>query len=216
MAANARIAALTGVLFAGLFAFSLVLIHQAPGLASSDHDYTDFYSKGSGNVLVTAGVHIVPFAGIAFLWHMAATRVVIEALPGPPSGMPRWLQLASGVLWTCMVFAGTAAVGAVALLTVFTSVQLPPPDVARAFMGAGYGMVFVFGVRAAGMYMFTTTTLSLKRAMLPRWAAWLSYLAATFLLLSTTFHPAILLVFPAWVVLFSACLMWSHGRPTRP
>ena len=34
------------------------------------------------------------------------------------------------------------------------------PDVARSLSSAGYGMVFVFGVRAAGMFLLTTTTLA--------------------------------------------------------
>jgi hypothetical protein len=115
-----------------------------------------------------------------------------------------------------MLYAGTAAVGAIALLSVFSSVPLPPPDVARALVSVGYGFVFVFGVRAAGMYMITTTTLARRRAMLPRWLALLGYVAAAFLLLSTTFHPAILLVFPVWVVLFSACLLRPPGRSPAP
>ena len=110
-----------------------------------------------------------------------------------------------------MLFTGTAAVGAVALLTVFSSTPLPSPEVARTLTGAGYGMVFVFGVRAAGMYMITTTTLARVAALLPRWLAVVSYLAATFLLVSTTFHPATLLVFPGWVLLLSA--VPSRHRP---
>ena len=155
----------------------------------------------------------MPFAGIAYLWHMSATRTLIESLPGSSSEVPRWLQLASGVLFVCMLFAGTAAVGAVALLTVFSSTPLPSPEVARTLTGAGYGMVFVFGVRAAGMYMITTTTLARRRGLLPRWVAAVGYLGATFLLLSTTFHPATLLVFPGWVLLLSVVLLVVARRP---
>ena len=67
------------------------------------------------------------------------------------------------VLFVCMLFAGTAAVGAVALLTLFSTAPLPPPDVARALAALGYALVFVFGVRAAGMYMITTTGLASGR-----------------------------------------------------
>jgi len=106
-----------------------------------------------------------------------------------------------------------AAVGAVALLTVFSSTPLPSPEVARTLAGAGYGMVFVFGTRAAGMYMITTTTLIRRRALLPRAVAVVSYLGAAFLLVSTTFHPATLLVFPGWVLLLSVVLLVSASRP---
>lgn len=77
-------------------------------------------------------------------------------------------------------------------------------------------MVFVFGVRAAGMYMITTTTLIRRRALLPRPLAVVSHLGAAFLLLSTTFHPATLLVFPGWVLLLSVVLLVHAARPPRP
>ena len=211
--AYARMSAVSGIVFAGLFVAALVLVRQAPGIAAPDRVYSDFYTNGQGNVLVTVGLYIVPFAGIAYLWHMAATRTLIESLPGSSSEIPRWLQLASGVLFVCMLFAGTAAVGAVALLTVFSSTPLPSPEVARTLTGAGYGMVFVFGTRAAGMYMITTTTLTRGSGLLPRWVAAVGYLAATFLLVSTTFHPATLLVFPSWVLLLSVVLLVVARRP---
>jgi len=73
--------------------------------------------------------------------------------------------------------------------------------------------VFVFGVRAAGMYMITTTILARQRALLPRAVSVVSYLGAACLLVTTTFHPVTLLVFPGWVVLLSAVLLYGAGRP---
>jgi hypothetical protein len=132
--------------------------------------------------------------------------------PGSWAQIPHWLQLASGVLFVAMLFIGTAAVGSVALQTAYSSAPLPSPDVARALTAVGYTVVFVYGVRAAGMYMIATTGLVRSAGLLNRAAAVLSYLAATFLLVSTTFHPAILLVFPAWVLLLSIVLLVR--RPT--
>jgi hypothetical protein len=74
----------------------------------------------------------------------------------------------------------------------------------------------VFGVRAAGMYMITTTTLGRAVGLFPRWVAVVGYLAAAFLLVSTTFHPAILLVFPIWTVLVSGVLLVRAGYPNGP
>lgn len=207
---------LAGLAFAALFVGALVLIRQAPGLDVPDSTYAAFYSVGRGNVLVTAGLHIVPFAGIAFLWHMSATRTLIEGMPGSPSEMPRWLQLGSGISFVCLLFTGTAAVGGVALLTVFSSAPLPPPAVARTLTSVGYGMVFVFGVRAAGMFIIATTTLLRSRLLLPRWLAVVSYLAAAFLLVSTTYHPAALLVLPGWVTAVSVALGAHSVRMASP
>ena len=80
--AYARMSAVSGIVFAGLFVAALVLVRQAPGIAAPDRVYADFYTIGQGNVLVTVGLYIVPFAGIAYLWHMSATRTLIESLPG--------------------------------------------------------------------------------------------------------------------------------------
>jgi hypothetical protein len=208
----ARMAGWTGVLFALLFAAGLVLVRQAPDLAAPDATYEAFYAGGSG-ALVALGVYVVPFAGVACLWHMVATRTLLQVLqPRSWSQIPHWLQLAAGITFVCMLFAGTAAVGAVALLAQFSAAPLPPPNVARALAGVGYSMVFVFGVRAAGMYMIATTGLARSAGLMPRWLALLSYLAAAFLLISVTFHPSILMVFPAWVLVVSTLLLVR--RPT--
>jgi hypothetical protein len=207
---------LAGLAFAGLFFAAFLLLRKAPGLDVPDSAYTGFYSAGSGNVLVTVGMHVVPFAGIAFLWHMSAIRTLIDARPGQPSEVPRWLQVTSGIVFVCLLFAGTAAVASVALLTVFSATPLPPPTVARTLTAAGYGMVFVFGVRAAGMFMMASTTLLRARDLLPRWFAAVSYLAAGFLLVSTTFHPVVLLIFPAWVACVSAALIVHGYRAVSP
>jgi hypothetical protein len=210
---HARMAGYSGVVFAVLFTIGLILLQQAPQLSDSDAQYRAFYTEGSGDVLVALGLYVVPFAGIACLWHMIATRTLLQVLrPGSWSQIPHWLHLAAGVLFVAMLYGGAAAVGAVGLLSRFSSAPVPAPDVARALSAVGYAMVFVYGVRAAGMYMITTTGLARLAGVMPRWLAVVSYLVAAFLLVSVTFHPAILLVFPAWVLVMSVLLL-VH-RPT--
>ena len=207
-ASQAGLAAVSGLVFAALTGAAMLLVHRIPGLAAPDDEYRAFYSSGDRGSLVILGLYIVPFAGIACIWHMIATRTMLQVLrPSSWSQVQHWLNLASGVLFVCLMFAGSAAVGAVALLTRFSGAPLPGPDVARALSAVGYAMVFVYGVRAAAMYMITTTGLARSAGVLPTSLAVVSYLAAAFLLLSTTFHPAILLVFPGWVVLVSVLLL---------
>jgi len=208
-------AAVSGGVFAVLLVVALVLVETGPKLDDPDSRYTSFYTNGSGGTLVTLGVYVVPFAGIAFLWHVVATRTLLQVLrPGSWADPAHWLQLASGLVFVCMLFGASAAVGAVALLTRFSVHPLPPPDVARSLSAVGYGLAFVFGVRAAGMYMIATTRLASRAGVLPRAVALVSYVVAALLLVSTTFHPAILLVFPAWVLTVSIVLLVR--RPTDP
>jgi hypothetical protein len=206
----ARMVGGSGILFAVLFTVTLLLVHRAPALGVPDSSYTHFYTGGDHGALVTFGLYVVPFAGIAFLWYLTTLRLLIQALHGSPPPIPLGLHLAAGVLFVCMLFGAAAPVGAVAMLVKFTQAPLPSPDVARALSVVGYVLLFVYGIRAAGMFMITTT--SLVKVRLPRWLAALSYLAAAFLMVSTTFHPFLALIFPAWVVIVGVALIWGTER----
>jgi hypothetical protein len=144
---------------------------------SPDSTYAAFYTNGSGGVLVTVALCLVPFAGIAFLWFRMAFRAL--------------------------------AAGAVALMLHFANVPAPPVSVDRVLSSVGCGLVFVYGVRVAGTFTITTTTLARRAGLMPRWLAVLSYLMAAFLLATTTTEPATLLVYPAWVLLLSLAMVRS-------
>ena len=72
----------------------------------------------------------------------------------------------------------------------------------------------MFAVRGAGMFALTSTTLLRGAGVLPKGAAVVAYLLATYLLLTATYHPASLLVFPAWVLLVVVVLL-RHDRRVR-
>ena len=211
----ARLSSMTGLLFAVLFVVAIVLVHTTPTLSAPDAEITAYYASGS-TLLVTVGLYLIPFAGIAFLWHAHCTRLLIETRTPSPSAIPYGLQLVSGVLFVVLLFAGTASAGAVALLKDLTSAPLPSADFARGMLAVGYGMVFVYALRGAGMYALTTTTLLRSAKIMPTWVAVLSYLMAAFLLLITTLHPAAVLVFPAWVVIVGVMIFIRAGRVAEP
>jgi hypothetical protein len=212
--AAARIAAISGIVFAVLFVVALVLVHRAPGLGDPDAAYTTFYANGGDQLFVAIGLYLVPFAGIAFLWHMTAIRSVLDTLTPAPSTMAHGLNLLAGVIFVTLLFAGTAAVGAVAFGVYFGHAPAEDPAVARALADVGYGLVFVFAVRGAGMFALTTTTLLRNAKVLPTIATVVAYLLAAFLLLAVTKNPAAVLVFPAWVVLVAVFLL-RHAAASR-
>jgi hypothetical protein len=211
----ARLSALTGILFAALFVLALVFVYTTPHLSASDADITAFYNSSS-TVLVTVGQTLVPLAGIAFLWHAHTTRLLIESRTLSPSAIPYGLQLVSGVLFVVLLFAGTASAGSVALLKDLTNAPLPSVDVARGLLGLGYAMIFIYSIRGAGMYALTTTTLLRQAGIMPTWLAIVSYLLALFLLVSTTLHPVVVLIFPTWVVVASLVVFVRAGRMAQP
>ena len=212
-----RTAAASGIVFALLLTVSLVLVAQGPRLGDPDPVYQTFVTSGASTLMVTVGLYLVPFAGIAWLWHMTALRLLVQTrAPGTASSMPMSLHLAAGVLFVALLFAGTATAGGVALLGPFAGTTEVAPDVARALAGVGYTMVFVYGVRAAGMAVITTTRLVRRAGLLSGPLAVASYVLAAVLLLSTTFHPAILLVFPGWVLALSVLLLVRRPEGAHP
>jgi hypothetical protein len=203
----ARIAAGSGFVFCALFVVALVLLDRAPHLDAPDAAYTAFYAHGGDTLFVAIGLYLVPLAGIAFLWHMTAIRAMLDTLTPRPSGMAHGLNLLAGTIFVTMLFAGTAAVGAVAFAASRGGPATIDPGTARALTAVGYGLVFVFAVRGAGMFALTTTTLLRAGGVLSLPWAVVGWLLGAFLLLTATNNPVTLLVLPVWVVLVGVALL---------
>jgi hypothetical protein len=212
--ATPRLAAVLGIVFAALFVAALLTVNNVPHLDAPVAEYGAFYD-GAGDTLVTAvAIYLVPLAGIAFLWFAVALRSVLDTLETSPSAMAHGLNLLSGVVFVALLFAGTAALATPVLLTTIGGGAPLAPDTVRALSALGYGLVFLFSVRGAGMFALTTTTLLRGAGVMPRGAAVASYALATWLLITATDHPASLLVLPAWVLLVAVVLL-RHDRRAR-
>lgn len=215
LAGFARIAGLAGIVFSGLFVAALLLVHRTPTLAAGDSDIIRFYTTGDHGLLVTVGVYLVPFAGIAFLWYLIAFRALVEATGRRTPELARGLHLASGIGFVVMLFAGAASAGTASLLVQLTTAPLPPASDIRILLILGYGLFFVYGIRMSGMFMITTTTLARAAGLMPMWLVILSYIASAVLLFTATFQPAIVLVMPGWVILASLALLVGSRTASR-
>ena len=111
-------------------------MHRAPTLGDPDATYAAFYADGGDQLFVAVGLYLVPFAGIAFLWHMTAMRNVLDTLTPPPSTMAHGLNLLAGIIFVTLLFAGTAAVGATAFGVYFGHTPAEDPAAARALTAA--------------------------------------------------------------------------------
>jgi hypothetical protein len=73
----------------------------------------------------------------------------------------------------------------------------------------------VYAMKMAGVFMISTSTLSLRTGIVPRWMAYLGFLLALFLLFSLGFFYWAPLVFPLWVLLISMHILLANLGETQ-
>src|SRR5262249_7914650 len=75
-----------------------------------------------------------------------------------------------------------------------------------------YVLLNVFGIKMAGVFLFSTCTIGLRTTVIPRWVALVGYACAVVLLLIITDWEWIALLFPMWILLVSACILVAEFR----
>ena len=194
-------AALAGFLFAVLFVWGLALLDHAPGPQTDDASLVAYYQGSGGTALVVAGFYLVPFAGLSFLWFMAASRHRISQLALREDALLATVQLASGVVFVAMFFAAAgAAVSGVAAVRVGGLPTVEVVGVSRTMFTYADALLMIFGFRMAGVFILVSTTRALRAQLFPRWFAVVSYAAVLVLLFSLSYVRWIVLIIPAWVV----------------
>ena len=203
-------AGVAGLVFAALFAAYVVLLHQLPDRGSTPAQVAAWYAGGHARTLGLVGLYLVPFAGIAFLWFVAAVRHRIGAYE---DRFFATVFLAGGILFVGLLYA--AAAGAPLAAVRFQGAPPPSPDVIVFARGLGYTLLYVYAIRAAAVFMIVSSTIGFRTQTLPRWLALLGYAVAVVLLLSVSYARGFVLIFPAWVVLVSIEIL-RRARSERP
>jgi MFS family permease len=195
-----RAAAIAGVLFSVLLLAVFWLIRLS--IPADPHEPGAWLKGGVGYVAVA--LNLVPFAGIAFLWFVGALR---DRLGEREDRFFATVFLGSGLLVLAMLFAAAAVVGAIVIA--FHSAPEVLIDSATFHFGRGlaYGMINIYVVKTASVFMITTSTIALYTRLTPRWLAIGGYAVAVVLLIGSYYFDWSLLVFPLWVLLVSACIL---------
>lgn len=201
-----RFVALSGIIFSSLYIASLVLIRLAvpadptePGAWLADPAFRNW---------VRIALNLVPFTGIAFLWFMAVLRNRIGLLE---DRFFATVFLGSGLLFVAMLFAA-AAVSRGLLDTFGTGASRPDQSEAYTVArGMAYALMNTFGMRMAAVFMFVTSTIGLRTAVLSRWVSFVGFAFGLVLLLVITDFAWIALLFPLWALLVSTYILITNG-----
>lgn len=198
-----RSAAVGGIVFAVLLITALVILRAA----LVDESLPDLVADPHKQSLVRLSLHLVPFAGIAFLWFIGVVR---DQLGDTEDRLFSTVFLGSGLLFLAMLFMG--AVTATSLVRMVPGTNLDPGlwEFGRHTTST---LVTVYAMRMAAVFTLTVSTVILRTASVHRGLAFVGYTVALVLLVFAGTNPWAELVFPVWVLVLSVGILISPERP---
>jgi hypothetical protein len=198
------ITAALGLAHAILVLISSLLMSTVPDLREAP-TIEAFYSDVDRRRIVLVGLYLLPFAVITFIWFEVALRMWISGTHRRANVLLSNVQLVSGIVYVTLFAEANATTGVTAAAAEYARAPLDP-QVAALLPTYGDTLLFVFAIRMAAMFMFTTTSIARSADVLPRWFVVLGYVLGLLLLLSATFSTWLALVFPVWLMVLSALL----------
>ena len=199
-----RAAAVAGIIFGVLLLTAMALAR----VAMSESGYEILLADDDRRRLIRLSLHLVPFAGIAFLWFIGVIR---EQLGAVEDRLFSTVFMGSGLLFLALLFSGAAISSSLILM-------LEQPNSSADIWSYGrstsQGLISVYAMRMAAVFTISVSTAGLRAAALPRWVSYLGYLVALTLLVAAGEHRWFQLLFPAWVLVVSVAILLVHP-PTR-
>jgi hypothetical protein len=200
-----RAAAIAGIIFSVLLMTSQLLVRSSiPPKPLGPEMEVVSHSKA-----ISRAFNLMPFAGIAFLWFIGVVRDRIGRLE---DRFFATVFLGSGLLYIAMIFASAALAGGLIRVLSSATGGLIGSDTYALGRAEIYQMMNIYAIKMAGVFMISTSTISLRTRFVPRWTAFLGYVLALFLLLSVGVVEWTPMVFPLWVFLISVCILIENFR----
>jgi hypothetical protein len=198
-----RAAAVAGILFSVLLIASYVLVWVSIPVLPRARDL-DVISHSK---TISLALNLLPFAGIAFLWFIAVVRNRLGALE---DRFFATVFLGSGLLYIAMIFTSAALAGGLIGVLINAPEILTQPGAYALGRAQVFQTMNVYGIKMAGVFMFSTSTILLRTSIVPRWIAFLGYGLGAALLVSIGIIRWIPLVFPIWVFLISVAILLDN------
>jgi hypothetical protein len=203
-----RAAAIAGILFSVLLITSLILIRLS---VPSDLQDAGQWLTDNGKA-VNLALNLMPFAGIAFLWFIGVVR---DRLGSSEDRLFATVFLGSGLLYLAMMFSSAAVAGGIINMYGSAPTSLISSGIYTFGRTLTYEIMTVYALKMAGVFMISTSTLSLRTGILPRWMAILGVLLALVLLLTINMFYWAPLLFPLWVLLISVHILLANLRQQK-
>jgi hypothetical protein len=201
-----KVAAVAGFLFSALMVAIYLLLRTA---MPADPREPGAWLRGDARHVEIA-LNLFPFAAIAFLWFIAFLR---DRLGRHEDRFFSTMFFGSGQLFLGMLFTLAALTGGI--LIAF-SVQPQATTDSAAFhiaRAACYNIVNSYIAKMAAIFVFTTSAVTSKTGIVPRWLTLGGYALSLTLLVGSYYVDWAFIAFPLWVLLLSCSLLRSGPTP---
>ncbi|HYA65319.1 MAG TPA: hypothetical protein VEE84_01430 [Burkholderiaceae bacterium] len=164
---------------------------------------------GANSGTVALGLNLVPFAGIAFLWFVGVLR---DRLGQREDRFFSTVFFGSGLLFLGMLFVASGLVGGILIAFARQPEMLANSAAFYFARAAAYGIVNIYMIKMAGVFMISTSTVAIYTSFAPRWLAILGYVLALLLLFGSYQFRWSFVAFPIWVFLISLSILVDNLR----
>ena len=190
-----------------------LLAQERAGLAEAT-DPNAYYAESGFDGASVAGLYLLPFAAILFLWFIVALRGWIRGTRHRRNMLISDLQLVSGVVFTAVFLVGAAAMATSVIVAGSDSDEFTVTAL-RALSGFGRALMVLMGVRMAAIFVIATASLGMTTGVLPRWFNFVSYGFGLILMLTPVVEEDLIVAFPVWVIALSVILLYhlAHVSP---
>jgi hypothetical protein len=170
-------------------------------------DASVYYAEAGLSGAKIAGLYLLPFASILFLWFIVALRGWIRGTQQRRNMLISDLQLVSGAVFTAVFLVGAAAIA-----TAVVAGQSDSPELSfnslQTLAGFGNTLMIVMGVRIGAIFVIATASLGMTTGVLPRWFNFVSYGFGLILMLTPIVEQSLIVAFPTWVIVLSVILLY--------
>ena len=208
-----RSAAFAGMIFALLTLASLIAVHFAVPHVPADS--ADLLTTSPKRDLLLAGLSLIPFAAVAFLWFVGVVR---DRIGDREDRFFSTVFMGSGLLFVAVLLVGEAMAAGMVM-------NLQPSDAATAAATPDWwsatrhisGELLEAALQMAGVFTTATATLLWRTRAAPRWLTLSGTVLSVLLFFALYVTQWIGLLFPAWIFVLSLYILVVVRRdPERP
>lgn len=207
-AASVEAAAVTGVLFAVLYAASLWLIQSAlPEWDATAGRVAAQIARSDARTAMTAGYALAPFAAIAFVWFVAVIR---RRIPSEDRFVST-VFVAGSTVFVVVYLIAISVLAAPFSVEATQDINFLEPETLVVLRSIAYGLLFVVGTRIQALIILSATAVGRQYRVWPRWLIFFGYAVSLFHIVNLTLFEPLALTFPVWVIALSITLVVRRG-----